>query len=121
MAPQSTQPHPSNDATRPKNTHGGRRKGAGAPKGNMNAFKHGLCAEKYDQRLMQAARAGDRRALDHMYDLVRAYHSGKISRTRRANLVKQAGIAVLTTWYALRKAIAEEQSRAQIQIRARKW
>ena len=77
----------------------------------MNAFKHGLCAEKYDRRLMQASRAGDRRVLDHMHDLVSAYHSGQLSRTRRAHLVQQAGLAVLTTWYGLRQAILEEQPR----------
>ena len=111
------EPRAASGTALPKNTHGGRRPGAGAPRGNMNAFKHGFCAEKYDQRLMQAASAaqvGDRRVLAHMYDLVAAYNSGKVSRARRADLVTQAGIAVLTTWYGLRRAIVEEQSRAQI-------
>ncbi len=96
----------------PKATHGGRRPGAGAPRGNMNAFKHGLCSEKYDQRLLAASCAGDRAVLAHMRDLVSIYHRQALSRRERQRLIQQAGLTVLTTWHGLCHALLlEQQSR----------
>jgi hypothetical protein len=80
----------------------------------MNAFKHGIFADGYDQRLFEAGRAGDRRVLAHMRALVQAYNSPGLPRRRRPELIQQAGLVVLTTWFALCSALWEEQSNAQI-------
>ena len=97
-------------ASPPKPTHGGRRPGAGAPRGNVNAFKHGLCSDKYDQRLLEASFANDRALLSHMRDLVHIYHRADLSRRERERLIRQAGLTVLTGWYGLSHALLAEQS-----------
>ncbi len=94
----------------PKATRGGRRPGAGAPRGNMNAFKHGLRSAKYDQRLLEASYKNDRALLAHMRDLVDIYHRADLSHREREHLIQQAGLTVLTTWYGLCHAILVEQS-----------
>jgi hypothetical protein len=77
----------------------------------MNAFKHGLCSAKYDQRLLEASSGSDRALLAHMRDLVYIYRYGELSRRERERLVQQAGLTVLTTWHGLCHALLVEQSR----------
>lgn len=96
-------------ASPPKTTHGGRRPGAGAPRGNMNAFKHGLCSDKYDKRLLEASYENDRAVLAHMRDLVHIYHRADLSRRERERLIRQAGLTVLTGWYGLSHALLAEE------------
>ena len=45
------------DVTKPKGKHGGRRPGAGAPKGNLNGLNHGLRSRQF--AAIGAARRGD--------------------------------------------------------------
>ena len=81
----------------------------------MNAFKHGICSQLHTVRLEQAARARRPLLLAHMRDLVDTYRDVSLSRTQRANLIQQAGITVLTSWYGLCLAIQEEQSRQRLE------
>lgn len=94
----------------PKATHGGHRLGAGAPGGNVNAFKHGLSSAKYDQRLLEASHKNDRAVLAHMRDLLHIYRHGDLSRSERERLIHQAGLVALTTWHGLSHALLAEQS-----------
>lgn len=108
--PQSPTGQPSLPAASPpKATHGGRRPGSGAPRGNMNAFKHGLCSEKYDQRLLKASYEDDRALLAHMRDLVHISHRADLSRRERERLIRQAGLTVLTGWYGISYALLVEE------------
>jgi hypothetical protein len=76
----------------------------------MNAFKHGLCSARYDQRLFEASRTSERAVLAHMRDLVRLYQREDLSRRQRERLIYQAGLVALNAWYGLSLALLEEQS-----------
>lgn len=114
MTAQTSQlrPKPTNHVAHAKNTHGGRRTGAGAPKGNMNAFRHGLWAERYDKRLLDSSHAKNHRLLAQLHRMARMYRQENLSRRQRRDLTLHAGLIVLSTWYALCHAIWVEQSRS---------
>jgi hypothetical protein len=76
----------------------------------MNAFKHGLCSDKYDQRLLEGSHKNNRALLAHMRDLVHIYQRADLSRRERERLIHQAGLVALTGWYGLSHALLAEQS-----------
>jgi hypothetical protein len=88
--------------------HGGRRPGAGAPKGNMNAFKHGLSSRQYDRWLKLAKLDSDRKVLARITGFVETYQYANLSRAGRRDLALQTGLFVLKSWYVIRAAIRSE-------------
>jgi hypothetical protein len=69
-----------------KGTHGGRRPGAGAPRGNLNAFKHGFCSEQYTRKLDELSHRNRQRVPAHLRGLARLYNANGVSDARRRDL-----------------------------------
>ncbi|HUF53903.1 MAG TPA: hypothetical protein VMR52_09050 [Dehalococcoidia bacterium] len=82
----TTPPNPP-DAPKPKNTRGGRRKGAGAPKGNLNALKHGRRSRQVTK--LAAALATVPETHDALIALARHHDAGRADAKQIAHLYLQ--------------------------------
>ena len=75
---------PATPAARPKPTHGGRRTGAGAPKGNLNTLRKGTRSARLHHALgILGADRQARALLRKLVDLVEAAHPDPPPRRRR--------------------------------------
>lgn len=84
--------------TAPPAGRGGRRPGAGAPKGNLNALKHGLRSKQFRQLALEFARSPVMRAF-----LRRA---AQLAHQRRAALQAEAAAAVaVAVWIRYTRAL----------------